>query len=73
MEPKEPKLLAAHLKAIKLLELLARSIQGLLAVAIKGPTRDRAVMRLAAVDQNLANRKEKLGILGKDDCAYLNN
>lgn len=69
----EPNLTAAHNKAIKLLEMLAHSMQGLLTVAGKGPTRDKAAMRLAAIDQNLAKRKDKLGILGRDDCAYLNN
>lgn len=67
----EPNLIAAQNKAIKLLEMLARSMSGLLAVAGKGPVRDKAVMRLAAIDQNLAKCKDKLAILGKDDCKYL--
>lgn len=69
----EPNLVAARNKAIKLLEMLAHSMQGLLTVAGKGSVRDKAVMRLASIDQNLAKRKDKLGILGKDDCAYLND
>lgn len=62
-----------HSKAIRLLEMLAHSMQGLLTVAAPGKTRDRAVVRLALVDQRLAERKEKLGIEGSADCAYLNN
>jgi hypothetical protein len=69
----EPNLIAAHNKAIKLLEMLAHSMSGLLAVAGKGPARDKAAVRLASIDQGIAKRKEKLGILGKDDAAYLNN
>jgi len=68
----EPNLQAAHNQAIRLLEMLAHSMQGLLRVAEKGAERDRAIVRLAHVDQRLANRKERLGILGKDDCTYLN-
>ena len=69
----EPNLVAAHNKAIKLLEMLAHSMQGLLGVAGKGPVRDKAVMRLASIDQGIAKRKDTLGILGKDDCVYLDN
>lgn len=66
-----PDLTEAHNKAIRLLEMLAHSTQGLLTVAEKGAVRNRAVVRLAHVDQCIAERKEKLGILGQDKCAYL--
>ena len=63
----------AHSKALRLLEMLAHSMQGLLSVAEKGDVRNRAIVRLAHVDQRIAGRKEKLGCLGKDDCKYLND
>jgi len=63
----------AHSKAIRLLEMLAHSMQGLLSVAIKGDVRNRAAVRLAHVDQCLAEHKEKLGCLGKDECKYLDD
>ncbi len=69
----EPNLVDAHNKAIKMLETLAHTMQGLLTVVGKGPVRDRAIARLAQLDQGIATRKDKLAILGKDDCAYLNN
>ena len=69
----DPKLMAAHNKAIKLLEMLAHTMQGLLTVAGKGPVRDKAVFRLSQIDQNLAKRKDRLGILGRGKCAYLEN
>jgi len=72
MEPNKQKLQMAHLKALKLLEMLAHSMQGLLTVAAKGGVRNRAVRRLAHVDQCIAERKDRLGILGKGRCAYLN-
>jgi hypothetical protein len=63
----------AQLKAIRLLEMLAQSMQGLLSVATKGNVRDRAVKRLAHVDQRIAERKEKVGVTGSPDCSYLND
>lgn len=65
--------LMAQSKAIKLLEMLSQSMQVLLTVASKGPVRDKAVGRLAAIDQNIAKYKDHLGILGEDNCEYLNN
>jgi hypothetical protein len=73
MSENQRKLLAAHTKAIRLLEMLAHSMQGLLSVATKGDVKNRAIRRLAHVDQRIAERKEKLGILGKDACSYLND
>lgn len=66
-------LMNAHTKAIRLLEMLAHSMQGLLSVATKGDVRNRAVKRLAHVDQRIAERKEKVGIASSPDCAYLND
>ncbi len=68
----DPKLVEAHNKAIQILEMLAHTMQGMLTVVANGPVRDKAIMRLAQVDQNLAKRKDRLGILGRGTCAYLN-
>lgn len=67
----EPNLLEARNKAIKILEMLAHTMQSMLTVVDDGPVRDRAIRRLAQVDQNLAKRKDNLGILGRDACKYL--
>jgi hypothetical protein len=69
----EPNIVAERMKAITMLEMLARAMSGLLSIADAGPGRDKAARRLAKIDQGLAARKDNLGLLGKDDCAYLNN
>jgi len=53
---------------IGLLEQLARSIQNVLNERGRD---DRLVARLARLDQIIASRKDKAGILDRDTCTYL--
>ena len=67
----DPNLVAAHNKAIQILEMLAHTMQSMLTVVDNGPVRDKAIRQLARVDQSLAKRKDRLGILGRGTCKYL--
>ena len=66
MEPTMPKV------AIQLLESIAHNIHGALRqMTFETPARVSAIRGLARLDQKIAEYKDRAGLLGLDDCTYL--
>ena len=65
MEPTAPT------TTIQRLEMMAHAVQTGMVYLDKGSLRSKMVMRLAALDQLIATRKDHSDVAGSPNCSYL--